>query len=385
MAEIEVYPGKLKETAALFTAPKNCLDLYRGNVETVSRNLNGICGSAYVIIAKNIGKVTASMEDASTALKSMKTELEAIAKEYSETEKKVVREYTKIFVHYEAGQSVGNASATVDVDVNDPNKKVESAGANASVWSGALEYDIGDGILVNSSKATALGAEANAKAGYDTTYGNMEAYATADASVYAFKGECTQTVLGGLGKYEATGVVGTAAVDAKAYASLSHNGVFAPSVGAEAEASAAFLKGEAEERFGSDKNNIKFAAEGAFLTAAAGAEAKIGMIQNGSAGDKNQKGKNVAGTWVKAEEQDRGAAYGISVKAGAGAYLARGEVRAGFSIAGIEIEGAVGGKIGGGGEIGGSITSDFIDISAGISALLGVDVEVKIDWSNFGW
>ena len=362
MAEIEVYPGKLKETAALFTGPKNCLDLYRGNVETVSKNLNGICGSAYVIIAKNIGKVTASMEDASTALKSMKTELEAIAKEYSETEKKVVREYTKIFVHYEAGQSVGNASATVDVDVNDPNKKVASAGAGVSAWNMTHAIDIEDGLYTSTTTASALGAEANAKAGYDTTYGNMEAYATADASAYVFKAENTKTVLDGLGKYEAKGEVLSASGNAKAYASLSHNGVTVPSAGVEAEVSASVLKGEAEGRLGSDKNNVKLGAEGALLTAGAEAGAQIGAIQ-----------------------EDGEISYGVSAKVEAGAYLAKGEVKGGFSILGIEFEGSVGGKIGAGVEAGGSLTSDSLNLSAGVAAFLGADVEVTIDWSNFGW
>lgn len=385
MAEIEVYPGKLKETAALFIGTKKYLDICKDSVENVSRNLNGICGSSYVIISNNIGKVTTSLEGTSAALKSMKTELEAIAKEYSETEKKVVREYAKIYVHYEGEQSTGNTSATVEVDADNPNKKVVGAGASASVWNGTYEVDIEDGLFTHSGEATALGAEAKAKAGYDANYGNLEAYATADASAYALKGECTQTMLGGLAKYEAKGEVLSASGNAKAYASLSHNGIISPSAGAEAKASASVLKGEAEKRLGSDKNNVKLGAEGAVLTAAASAGVTVGAIQNGSAGDHNQKGSNVAGTWVDVDKQDRGVAYGVSAKAEAGAYIAKGEVKGGFSILGIEFEGSLGGKIGAGAEVGGSITTDFIDISAGISAILGVDVEVKIDWSNFGW
>jgi len=261
-----------------------------------------------------------------------------------------------------ASGSVGNAEAMAGVEETD-GKKVASASASASVATGEFEVDVLDGLAKTSGSGTALGAEAEAKAGYENSPDTLEAFAAASAGAYGLKGELNQENLWGLDKFSAKGEVLSAGAEAKAYGSLVHNGVFIPSAGLEAEASASVAKGDVERKLGADRYSVNAAAEGYVVGASAEAEAKFGIV----------------------ESDDGGTAYGVSAKAGAEAYLAKGEVSGGFTVFGIEFKGTVGGGFGGGElSAGGSLTTESVSLSAGIGAILGVDVEIEIDWSNFG-
>lgn len=264
-------------------------------------------------------------------------------------------------VKEEMSGSVGNASANASVEKVD-GKVVASAEAAASVAKGNMSVDMLNGLYVASGSGSVLGAGAMASAGADMSEGNLEVYAKAEASAHALKGEFEQERLWGLDKFKATGEVLSADVEGKAYASLQHNGIWMPGAGVEAEATAAVAKGEVEETIGVEKYNIKGGAEGYVLGAEAEAEAKVGVIQ-----------------------EDGEVSYGVSASAEAGAYLAKGEVTGGFTLFGIEIEGTLGGNVGVGVEAGGAVTTDSLNISAGLSAFLGVNVELEIDWSNFGF
>lgn len=204
---------------------------------------------------------------------------------------------------------------------------------------------------------TGSGPFASAEAGIKEENGSH--IASASASAYALKGEAEQDQFWGLSKYKASGEVLSANAEAKAYASLSHNGVAVPSFGASGEAKASVASGEVEHTVGLEKYNIHGGAEGYVVGAEANAEAKFGVMEDGS--------------------------YSASLEAGAGAYLAKGEVSAGFTVFGIDIDAKIGGNIGVGGKAGISLETDSFDISAGLSALLGVEAEVSIDWSDIGW
>lgn len=264
-------------------------------------------------------------------------------------------------IQKEKSGSIGNASAEASAEKLD-GKATATASASASVAEGTVGYNAESGRFTFAGMGTVLGAEASAAAGYDVTGGNLGALAKAEASAYGLKGEIESKNLWGLEKFKATGEVLSISAEGTGYAVLMQDGNFRPAVGTEGEASAAVAKGEAEETFGLDGFNVKGKVEGYVVGASAEAEAKVGWAQN----------------------DDGESVFGVSANAGAEAYLAKGEVSGGFTIFGVEVIGTIGGGVGGGElSAGAGITTESLELSAGIGALIGVDVEIEIDWSDF--
>lgn len=156
-----------------------------------------------------------------------------------------------------------------------------------------------------------------------------------------------------------------AGVKAEAKATLWDDGKFNPSlmVGASAEASVAH--GEAEAGFGTDQYGVYGKAEGDFLYAGAEAGAGVGYIGT----DKNGKPM-----------------YGAKAEAKAMACVAKGEVKGGVTIFGIDIDVGVKGYAAAAGvEAGGSVSTTGVTGSFSGALGLGAGMDISIDWSDAKW
>lgn len=359
MAEFEVYPDDLIQQADEMKKLAVQMEGYRRQICSISQNLSGIGRGSYDMINSVLDTLSTEVSQAKQSAESMGDVLISCVKEYQSTEKKIESAAPRDFsLHVNTTGSGPFASAEAGIK-EENGSHIASASASASAGKGEANVTFGDGFYNFKGTGYLSGAEAAALAGYTANDDTLEAYAKASASAYALKGEAEQDQFWGLSKYKASGEVLSANAEAKAYASLSHNGVAVPSFGASGEAKASVASGEVEHTVGLEKYNIHGGAEGYVVGAEANAEAKFGVMEDGS--------------------------YGASLEAGAGAYLAKGEVSAGFTVFGIDIDAKIGGNIGVGGKAGISLETDSFDISAGLSALLGVEAEVSIDWSDIGW
>ena len=109
--------------------------------------------------------------------------------------------------------------------------------------------------------------------------------------------------------------------------------------------------------------NRHISGKGSVLGGEAGVEAGIGNLGSGE----NGKTK-----------------YGARAEAGAEAYAAKGEVKSGLTIFGVDIDCTLGGKAGAiGAKAGGEVSQQGFSVNAGGSVILGVEVKIDVDWSDF--
>lgn len=162
-------------------------------------------------------------------------------------------------------------------------------------------------------------------------------------------------------KAEVTAVKGEAA--SGLYFELMKDGKIQPKIGGEVKASGNLLEGEVSSQIGTEDLNYHMKAKGDLV----GGEAKASI------------GLGNVGT-----DEDGGAKYGVKAEAGVEVYAAKGEISGGFTLFGIDIDCKLTGKAGAAGvKAGGEITQSGVSIDAGLSALLGLEGEVRIDWSDF--
>lgn len=237
--------------------------------------------------------------------------------------------------------AVLNGSGTVGGDFLGKNYSVTGNGSLLGA-EGKADYKMNWDILKKGKEAGDIGV--TAKAGLDlyAAKGEVEAkYDSFSAKAEASLLNAGGAISGGLLVYQ--------------------NGRFDPCLELKAKASASAAKGSVSMQKGNDVFNTHQSAEGILLGAEASAGVQAGRISN----------------------EDGSSAYGVKAEAGAEAYLARGEVKSGFTIFGIKVDAAVGGKAGAvGAKASAAATTDGVQVKAGISALLGIDVDVKLDWSE---
>lgn len=165
-----------------------------------------------------------------------------------------------------------------------------------------------------------------------------------------------------------SGDVGKIGAKGQAKIGLMEKGKIQPKICAEAEVSAVGAEGSAEADFGTENTNIHGAAEGKLGYAKASAGVETGKIT------------------YKTSTGDEKEGWGAGVNVGAEAYAAQGTVKGGISVLGIKIDASLTGKAGGGGaSAGASLTTGGIHGSASVGALLGLGVDLDIDWSGFKW
>ncbi|WP_349943946.1 hypothetical protein ABFV83_11390 [Lacrimispora sp. BS-2] len=243
-----------------------------------------------------------------------------------------------------------------------------SGGFTASVLngSGTLGGDFPGKDYSVTGNGSVLGAEG--KAGYKMNWdipkkgekaGDIGVTANAGLDLYAAKGEVEAKYGSFSAKAEASLL--NAGVAISGGLMVSQNGKFDPCLELKAKASASVAKGSVSTQQGNDVFNTHQSAEGTLLGAEASAGVQAGRIAN----------------------EDGSSVYGVKAEAGAEAYLARGEVKSGFTMFGIKVDAAVGGKAGAvGAKASAAATTDGVQVKAGLSVLLGIDADVKIDWSG---
>lgn len=186
------------------------------------------------------------------------------------------------------------------------------------------------------------------------------------AGAYAAKGSVKGNlgILRGKADSSAGEIKGTGSVNA----SVIKDGKVAPQLGIKGEASAVGIKGNAEAGLGTENNNVHVGADGKVGSAKISAEAGVGQIT------------------ITKEDETHSTAYGIKGQIGAEAYLAEGKVSGGLNVLGVKINVGLGGKVGGAGvKLGGSVSTGGVNGKVAIGALVGAELDLDIDWSEFKW
>ncbi len=205
-------------------------------------------------------------------------------------------------------------------------------------------------------------ANVKGSANWDVKKGNIKATTGVKAGISALDGKVSGNI--GIAKGTLEGSLINASAEGAIGFSILSDGKFAPSVYGEVSAKANVAEGKVSSQFGTDEFNYHNKAEGTLLEAEAKASAKAGRIV----------------------EKDGTVKYGVSGKAGAEAYLAKGSVSGGFTLFGIKFDASVEGKAGGAGaKIGGEATTGAVEGEIGLGLGLGLGIKVKIDWTGFKW
>ena len=344
MAEFEVNAVKLKGYAENIQDVSEKLNTYKIKISTVSRNLNGVIGSSYSIIAKTLTDASVALDKFRKTANTMQSVLKDVAKHYSATEEAIISKGTKVYIQAYSSGSTGNAEANTSAE-----KGKASAEGSVSAWQGKAGVNAVDGLAAIDGKLTVLGLSAKAKAELEP----WKASGEASVSAAVLGGAVTQTSIWGLQEFKAKGQVLGGEAKVKGQATLT-------GISGKAEANAAVVKGSVENRIGLENYNVHGKAEGYVIGAAAGASGGIGVY------DKDGKTQ-----------------FGIHAKGEAEAYLTKGEVKGGFTLGGVKVDAKVGGGIGAGAKAKFEFSSKSITIGAGAAAILGIEGEVTVDWSNF--
>lgn len=365
--EINKTAGELNSLAEEINAVKASLSFrgeYRANIVSNLGRIAGNCmesGKTMLIMGNALGQVLDKYEKTETRI------VERASSPLKWTDYMIAGNAVSIGglasgiggIYIGVGGTTGHrdASASASASWYQDGEWNPYAGAQASaeaVWkSGKVEARYGDISAEASGSLGYASADASAEAGLMKD-GEFSPHARAEANAEAGVAKGSASIEGKYGDAALTGSF----LSAGAHAGISldmtdENGNFNPSFSAEAEAKASVLSGQMEGKLGNDQFNM----------------------HGGAAGDLVGAGAN-AGIAISAEE--------IKMEAGAEAYLAKGEVTGGFSLFGIKIDTTLEGKAGAvGGSVGFDKTATSVEIGAGLSALLGVGIDVAIDWSEF--
>lgn len=174
--------------------------------------------------------------------------------------------------------------------------------------------------------------------------------AKAKAEVYGAKGEATGSI--GMAQADVKLTVASGAVIGTVGASLGSAGSFDPSVELEAKAEASAAQVQTDARVGDSNYNVHGKAEAKVLTASAKAKVEL-------SGER------------------------IEAKVGAEAYVATGELSAGFTFLGVKVDASVEAKVGGAGaHADASVGTSSVEGSLGAGLGFGAGIKVKVDWSG---
>ncbi len=233
---------------------------------------------------------------------------------------------------------------------------------------GLLGYFLGNNPSVNVAGdlfGGSVNGESKVTFGIDPDTGlkDVRAEVGFDAEGHLLDGSITTNL--GMVSGNAGLTIGAISASGKIGGSLYKDGKFAPGIEAEIKASVAAAKGSAGVSYGSEKNNAHINTEGTLFGAEAEASGRAGVITY-----EDEKGN------VKTE-------VGVEGKVGAEAYIAKGEISGGFTIAGIKVDVGIGGKVGGAGvSAEGRLTAGGAKGKIGAGLGIGGDIELSIDWSN---
>lgn len=238
--------------------------------------------------------------------------------------------------------------------------KVErSAFSMSNQYTGSI-FGISTGIGATRNFLS-YGAKIGKEASYNITKGEVGASAKAALEGYLYKGEIKGNV--GLLSDKFTNTVESVSIGAEASANLMKDNKFQPTLGIKAFTEGKGITVGDEVQLGWDKYNTHTSAEGTLGYGKAEAGIGIGDLGLDKAGNHQ---------------------YGVEAKAGAEASLLKGEIKSGVTICGIKIDAGVEGKvISVGAEAGASIKNKSFSANAGVSDVLGAEVKLNVDWSEF--
>lgn len=221
------------------------------------------------------------------------------------------------------------------------------------------EWDVGGNLVSGAITGIFGGMEISSEKGVKGN-NTIGFYGKDSLDIYLAKGEVSGN--SGLLSGEVSASVAGVSGEIKREGYLIQNGIFAPAFVAGVEASASIMNGQVGVTLGKEDNNFHAKMEGTVLGAEADNHAAIGYIV-GEDGDME---------------------LAIDGAIGAEAYLVKGEVECGLSVMGIKVNTKFEGKAGAiGATASGKIGDNGIRIGAGLSALLGLEFELEIDWSDF--
>lgn len=153
------------------------------------------------------------------------------------------------------------------------------------------------------------------------------------------------------GKAEGSVTVGGAAVSGSVGATLFKDGKFSPDIHAKVQGEIYALKAEGSGRLGTQDYNVYGKAEGKLLGASGEAKASFGKD-------------------------------GFEAKAGAEAYLAKGEIEGGITLFGIKIGAKGEAMVGVAAEVGGKAAADGAEGTVKIGP---IGLTLSVDWTGFNW
>ena len=331
------------------------------------RSTLAISNSSAEKLKSTLSRLATQTEEEKNSVNRMCTAAAVIAKQYSGTETGVRNRAAKHMLKGKGIEALGFTSNLMNFlggrdgggKSTDDSTGTEESGSGSWIHGGIAGAGSFLGFATSGEAFGDLfGYDTDGKSGasWNWTKGDVGAKAEKSVTGYIAKGTAKGSIgiIGG----EITGAAIKGTAKAAAKATIMDDGKFAPSIGAEAKVGGDVLSGEAKIQAGSDKNNLHGAAEGKVLGGEAGVEAGAGKMSDGS--------------------------YGVKGQAGAEIYAAKGKVKGGFSLFGIDVEVGVTGKAGAAGAVaGGEVTTKGVKANAGLSAILGVEGEISIDWSDF--
>lgn len=365
MAQISVKPGSLLTQEAGLLAIANKLRLVEMELNTIKIQVSYYNSSeVYRSLAGRIGNTASAIGKQRTSVSSMKNTLGQVRRIYTNTERQVEDTFhQKSDVDWKQSTNSGTEIA-ISVDEWNSNWKsfwedIKNKGEFEDAFREAA-IGITGGIFGKEISAEIkskilnfkVDPEAGAKWDFDEGEAKLFAKLKAEGNAAELSGE-TRYGIFGLRKRDGSIAALVGATSGEAYFALMKDGKFQPGVGLGAEAEGSVVQGKTGHQVGTDELNYHGELEGDLV----GGEAKAGV----------KFGKD-----------------GISAKAGLEGYLAKGEITGGFEFFGIVIDVSAEGKAGAlGATAGGSMTGTSAEAELGASALLGLGLKVKVDWSDF--
>lgn len=329
MSDFSVDTEAVKKQGDVFSTIISSLGGYSGQVSGIAAQLC-ISGGGAAGLRSSLQKVVDNLEKEKEGVQSLKSCLEGSAFLYSLAEKSIMGFAMSGGENSSLANSVGASAAATAASGSVANKD-GTAQANGSFGS----------------------ASASARAEAHAEDGDYGANASANAEVSVLKGEASAS--GAYGEATASGSVLSANAEVSAGANLHiKDGIAYGEATASAAVMAAVASAKIDGQYGTEKNNVHAQAEGSVLEAAAEAKTGITVNENGTST--------------------------ITAKAGAEAYLAKGEVSGGFSLFGVKVDLGIEGGIGVEAKAGGEVSTSGIELEVGLGPIGGT---VGIDWSDF--
>ncbi|MCR4691871.1 MAG: hypothetical protein K5739_11045 [Lachnospiraceae bacterium] len=336
--EFWIIPTKVKANCSVLENSSSSLKDRAAGIESIKNSLS--CD--YDGVRAALDTCVADLRKESVVTLKLANGLRDICSTYTTTEQRIVSHGTGNAGGNpgtgNSGGSAGNGNGSGDGSGSTDDPRGWYAEANGPGY----ETDFSFGASANMEDGIGVGVEGSVS-GYvgQVGVGYDGEYYDANLNVYALYGEAAIGASAGI---------------------IDGDGNFAPGISASAEASVSGIHAEADQQLGTDNYNVHSNATGDVGYAYANASAGAGVIY----------------------DDDGNAQFGVQAEAAAGAYAVHGEVSGGFTIFGIDVDVTLGGGAGGAeAHAGGSITTGGVSGEVGIGALLGVDLGISVDWSDF--